>query len=84
MSQVDFEYFDCDNHFYEAIDAFTRYLELGSPKKLTPAQVTELNALASDKPEAAETIRIAADGRFERTFTVRSNDIFFVTLTPVR
>ena len=27
MSQVDFEYFDCDNHFYEALDAFTRHIE---------------------------------------------------------
>jgi predicted TIM-barrel fold metal-dependent hydrolase len=27
MSCVDFEYFDCDNHFYEALDAFTRHLE---------------------------------------------------------
>ncbi len=29
MSQVDFEYFDCDNHYYEAIDAFTRHTEKG-------------------------------------------------------
>ena len=27
MSHVDFQYFDCDNHFYEALDAFTRYIE---------------------------------------------------------
>jgi predicted TIM-barrel fold metal-dependent hydrolase len=27
MSQVDFEYFDCDNHFYEALDAFTRHID---------------------------------------------------------
>jgi predicted TIM-barrel fold metal-dependent hydrolase len=24
---VDFKLFDCDNHFYEAVDAFTRYIE---------------------------------------------------------
>src|SRR5690348_11180210 len=29
MSQVEFEYFDCDNHYYEAIDAFTRHAEPG-------------------------------------------------------
>jgi hypothetical protein len=28
-SNVDFEAFDCDNHYYEAIDAFTRYAEPG-------------------------------------------------------
>jgi predicted TIM-barrel fold metal-dependent hydrolase len=27
MSQVDFPFFDCDNHFYEAIDAFTRHID---------------------------------------------------------
>src|SRR5215207_823931 len=26
-SLVDFPYFDCDNHFYEALDAFTRHIE---------------------------------------------------------
>ena len=26
-SQVDFPYFDCDNHFYESLDAFTRHIE---------------------------------------------------------
>ena len=26
-SHVDFEIFDCDNHYYEAIDAFTRHIE---------------------------------------------------------
>ena len=28
-SHVDFEIFDCDNHYYEAPDAFTRYVETG-------------------------------------------------------
>ena len=27
MSHVEFEAFDCDNHYYEALDAFTRHLE---------------------------------------------------------
>ncbi|MDZ7678615.1 MAG: amidohydrolase family protein [Acidimicrobiales bacterium] len=26
-THVDFEYFDCDNHFYEPLDAFTRHIE---------------------------------------------------------
>jgi predicted TIM-barrel fold metal-dependent hydrolase len=27
MTDLPFKYFDCDNHYYEATDAFTRYLE---------------------------------------------------------
>jgi predicted TIM-barrel fold metal-dependent hydrolase len=27
MSDLPFEYFDCDNHYYEALDAFTRHIE---------------------------------------------------------
>ena len=27
MSQVDFRFFDCDNHYYEALDAFTRHID---------------------------------------------------------
>ena len=32
-SHVDFEVFDCDNHYYEAIDAFTRHVEPGMAKR---------------------------------------------------
>ncbi|MET0665374.1 MAG: amidohydrolase, partial [Acidimicrobiales bacterium] len=27
MSELDFDAFDCDNHYYEALDAFTRHLD---------------------------------------------------------
>ena len=27
MSQVEFAYFDCDNHYYESLDAFIRHIE---------------------------------------------------------
>src|SRR5215510_14488837 len=27
MSEVDFKFFDCDNHYYEALDAFTRHID---------------------------------------------------------
>src|SRR6476620_1154236 len=27
MSHVDFPVFDCDNHYYEALDAFSRHIE---------------------------------------------------------
>ncbi len=33
MSQVDFRAFDCDNHYYEAVDAFTRYIDPALAKR---------------------------------------------------
>ena len=33
MSQVDYDIFDADNHYYEATDAFTRHLEPGMAKR---------------------------------------------------
>ncbi len=27
MTPLSFKYFDCDNHYYEAVDAFTRHIE---------------------------------------------------------
>ena len=34
MSDVDYPVFDADNHYYEALDAFTRHLDprLGPPR----------------------------------------------------
>ena len=33
MTTLGFKFFDCDNHYYEALDAFTRHLEKGYQKR---------------------------------------------------
>jgi predicted TIM-barrel fold metal-dependent hydrolase len=33
MTELPFTFFDCDNHYYEAVDAFTRHLERGYEKR---------------------------------------------------
>ncbi|MGH3400892.1 MAG: hypothetical protein ACRDPO_40035, partial [Streptosporangiaceae bacterium] len=33
MTTLPFRFFDCDNHYYEATDAFTRHLERGWAKR---------------------------------------------------
>jgi len=33
MTSLGFTFFDCDNHYYEALDAFTRHLEPGYAKR---------------------------------------------------
>jgi xylan 1,4-beta-xylosidase len=62
-------------------DAYTRYLEMGSPKTLSAAQVAELNALTVDRPETARTVRVGRDGAFAFDLPMRVNDIVLATLT---
>ncbi len=68
---------------FHANDAHTRYLELGSPKALTPAQVAELQALTQDKPEATRTVRVGGDGRLTLPVPMRTNDVVLATIEPV-
>jgi xylan 1,4-beta-xylosidase len=64
-------------------DAHTRYLEMGSPASLTPAQLSELEALAGDRPEAARTVEIGRDGRYALPVALSTNDVVLVLLEPV-
>ncbi len=65
-------------------DAFTAWLEMGSPVSLTPAQLNRLQHLTRDFPETTRRIRIGASGRFDWALPMRANDIVLVTLTPER
>jgi xylan 1,4-beta-xylosidase len=68
---------------YKANDAQTAYLEMGSPKELTAAQLQDLQQLTADQPVVDRTVRVGADGRIPWTLPMRSNDIVLVTLEPV-
>ena len=65
---------------FHANDAYSAYLEMGSPKELTAAQVAHLNELTRDLPETDETVRSDAEGTVEITVPMKSNDIVLVTL----
>lgn len=67
---------------FKANDAPSRYLEMGSPKDLTPAQLAELQALTRDLPEAARNVRIGSDGRFSMTIPMRTNDVVLLRMEP--
>jgi xylan 1,4-beta-xylosidase len=68
---------------FKANDAHSRYLEMGSPKDLTPAQLAELQGLTRDLPEASSKVRIGRDGRFSKTVPMRTNDVVLLQLEPV-
>jgi xylan 1,4-beta-xylosidase len=68
---------------YHANDAYTAYLEMGSPTNLTAAQVAHLNELTRDIPEQDRTLRSGTAGNVEFTIPMNSNDVVLVTLQPV-
>ncbi len=65
---------------YQRNDACTQYLEWGAPDQLTRRQQNELANLAADAPLLQETVTVSQDGNFSRTFDLRENDVYFVTL----
>jgi len=67
---------------FKANDAHSRYLEMGSPKDLTAAQLAELQGLTRDIPEASSKVRIGRDGRFSTTVPMRTNDVVLLQLEP--
>ena len=67
---------------FHANDAYTRYLEMGSPASLSPPQLSELQALTRDLPETSRTIRIGADGRYTLRVPMRTNDVVLALLEP--
>jgi xylan 1,4-beta-xylosidase len=68
---------------YHVNDVFTRYLDLGSPSQLTPAQVEILREQSMGDPESVETIQIEAGKPFVRLFPLRQNDVYFVKILPL-
>ncbi|MDN4632235.1 beta-xylosidase [Sphingomonas sp. PsM26] len=68
---------------FHANDAHSRYLEMGSPKALSPAQLAELQRLTVDAPEIDRTVRVAKDGRYDVRLPMRTNDVVLVTVEPV-
>lgn len=65
---------------FHANDAYSAYLEMGSPKALTASQVSQLNGLTRDLPEKTEKVKAGKDGSLEVGFTMRSNGVVLVTV----
>jgi len=69
---------------YHANDAYTAYLEMGSPKALTVAQIGHLNELTLDLPETDRVLQSGSKGTVEFTLPMNSNDIVLVKLMRSR
>lgn len=65
---------------FHANDAYSAYLEMGSPKSLTPAQLKHLNDLTLDTPESSKKVKASKEGSVAVRVEMRSNDVVLVTL----
>ncbi|MHB8283204.1 MAG: GH39 family glycosyl hydrolase [Caulobacteraceae bacterium] len=67
---------------YHANDAYTAYLEMGSPKTLTADQLAKLAALTADLPETDIKALAGPQGRLTLDLRMNANDVVLVTLAP--
>ena len=69
---------------FHANDAYTAYLEMGSPKDLTAAQIAHMSELTRDLTETDKAMRSGPTGAIEFTVPMNSNDFVLVRLKSVR
>jgi len=65
---------------YHSNDAYSAYIEMGSPRELTAEQVAHLNELTRDLPETDKFMRSGPTGTVELTVPMNSNDTVLVKL----
>jgi xylan 1,4-beta-xylosidase len=66
---------------FHANDAYSAYIEMGSPKELSAPQIAHLNELTRDLPETDKVVQSLPTGTVEFTIPMNSNDIVLVKLT---
>ncbi|TWI69088.1 xylan 1,4-beta-xylosidase [Pseudoduganella lurida] len=66
---------------YRQNDAYTAYIDMGSPAQLSRAQVATLNGLATGQPAERRQVRVGSDGRFSLALPLRENDVYLVEMT---
>ena len=67
---------------YHRNDAYTAYLEMGSPKDLNAEQIAKLNELTRDLSETNKIVHTGNDATIEVSIPMNSNDIVLVKLVP--
>jgi xylan 1,4-beta-xylosidase len=68
---------------FHANDAYSAYLEMGSPKALSAEQLETLQGLTRDVPEKSDVVQAAEDGSVGIEVPMRSNDIVLVKMEEV-
>jgi xylan 1,4-beta-xylosidase len=66
---------------YGVNDVYTDYLKMGAPPALTREQVRALAEHHGGRPTATEYVRVGRSGAFARSFPMRENDVYLITLS---
>jgi xylan 1,4-beta-xylosidase len=69
---------------YHANDAYSAYIEMGSPKELSAGQIAHLNQLTRDLPETDKVMQSGPTGTVELVVPMSSNDVVLVMVTRSR
>jgi len=68
---------------FDANDAYTAYLRMGSPASLSAAQVQQLQAVTTDRAEKRSLV-VGANGSARLSVPMRSNDVVLVEIVRDR
>ena len=68
---------------YRHNDAYSAYIDMGLPEKLTQAQLHKLQQLTRDLPVINRTVTVGKDGHYELDLPMESNDVVLVTLSAM-
>lgn len=66
---------------YRINDPFADYLDLGRPSQLTRPQVNMIKSRNNGLPVQTETVTVKAGKGFVKTYLLRENDVYLVTLS---
>jgi xylan 1,4-beta-xylosidase len=69
---------------YRANDAYSAYIDMGMPDKLTDAQLEKMQSLTRDLPETDKLLRSGPQGAIEISVPMNSNDVVLVKLERLR
>jgi len=69
---------------YRANDAYATYFDLKSPDQLTRQQVDVIKQANNNKPVSSATINVSAKGELNKSFPMRENDVYFVTVEKIK
>ncbi|MFT3827630.1 MAG: glycoside hydrolase [Chitinophagaceae bacterium] len=65
---------------YRTNDAYTTYVDMGSPDQLSPQQVKQLQQASDGKPVLSSAVTVDSKGLFTAKYPMRENDVLLVEL----